>query len=405
MSFPPESEPQPADPRQVSPPTPDAAPDPGRQAFPVSAVLVVTDGAQWLPGVLATLAAQRHPDLSLVVVDNASTDASAALLARRIPPERLVTLPRRVGFGRAVDAGLACKAFGEPDFVLLVHDDLALAPDAVEAMVEAMVADPDLSIVGPKLREWGDDPILQAVGTTIDRFGRAETLLEPVERDQGQQDRQREVLYVSTAGMFLRAGVLSRVGGFDARFRLFRDDLDLCWRAWLLGERTEVVPAALGYHVAASSRRLRTVGRGRAWEGRELAERHSVATLLKCYGPLRLAGVLPLLLLLAVGKIAGFLVTRRFGDALAVLRAYGWNVLQLPRTLRRRSAVQRRRTASDVDIARLFAPGLPRVRSYVEAGAAWMAGGGTRALLEDATAEDSADGATDAIAQGGGSRT
>lgn len=354
----------------------------------VCAVLVVCDGAAELPSVLATLSAQRYAALDVVVVDNATRDGSRDLLARRVAPERLVRLKRRVGFGRAVGAALHHPAVSDADLLLLLHDDLALAPEATAVLAAAFATDPNLSIVGPKLREWSDQPTLQEVGMTVDLLGRAESLLEPGELDQGQQDGQREVLYVSTAGMMLRTDVLADVRGFDPRFPALRDDLDLCWRAWLQGHRVEVVPAAVGYHLAAASRHARPLGRGRAWEPRELAERNTMATLLKCYGLARLLWVLPLVLLVGACKVVAFLVTRRFSDALAVARAHVWNLAQLPRTLRRRRDVQRRRELADSELTRLFAPGLPRVRAYGEAAVGWVAGGGTRALLEDAELED-----------------
>jgi len=350
----------------------------------VAALLVVHNGEEWLSSVLATIAAQRYRQLDLVVVDNASRDGSAELLARRIPADRLITLPRNVGFGRAVAAALQHRAVAGADLLLLLHDDLVLAPDAIGRLVRAMVTDPTLGIVGPKLREWSADYVLQEVGMTADRFGRAESQLEPGELDQGQHDRQRDVLYVSTAGMMLRRELLRGLGGFDARFPAFRDDLDLCWRAWLAGSRVEVVPDAVGYHIAASSRLPRPPLAHRAGEARYLAERHTTAALLKNYSGSRLAWVLPVVLLLAVAKVVGFLATRRFADAAAVVRAYAWNLGQLPRTLRRRRLVQRRRRVSDGELARLFAPGLPRLRSYADAMAGWLAGGDTRALIDDA---------------------
>jgi GT2 family glycosyltransferase len=350
----------------------------------VAAVLVTRDGAEWLPSVLATLEGQRYPALDIVAVDNASSDRSAELLAARLPPEAILRLPRNAGFGRAVAAALTrFETVAEADLVLLVHDDLVLAPRALARMAKALLDDERVGIVGPKLRDWSGERVLQEVGMTIDRLGRSESLLEPAELDQGQHDAQREVLYVSTAGMLLRREVFRQVGGFDARFPLFRDDLDLCWRAWLAGHRVEVVPRAIGYHVAAASRHARPAGRGRAWEARYLAERHSIATLLKNYGWRHLLWVLPLVAFLGVVKVIGFTATRRFGDALATIAAWTWNLGQLPRTLRRRRRAQARREVADPELLRLFAPGLPRLRSYGEALGSWLAGGSTRALIDE----------------------
>ncbi len=357
-------------------------PDLGTPRVPrVYAVLVVNNAGEWLSEVLSTLQSQTYSDLDLVVVDNGSGDASRSILDERIPEEQTVRFRRNVGFGRAVMAALKRTELQSDDFVLLLHDDLVLAPDAIARMVEAFRQDPNLSIVGPKLREWSAEPILQEVGATIDRFGRSETPLELGELDQGQHDRQRDVLYVSTAGMLLRAEVLRATGGFDVRFPAFRDDLDLCWRAWMFGHRVEIVPTAVGYHIGAATRRLRRLGLGRV--PRELAERHTLASLLANYELRRLVWIFPVVLALAAVKVVGFLATRRFGDAIAVLRAYAWNLLHVPSTFKRRRRAQRGRTVTDGELAWLFAPGLPRARTYIEAVADWVAGGSTRAFLPE----------------------
>lgn len=359
----------------------------------VAAILVVHEGERWLPGVLATLARVRYPALDVVAVDSGSSDGSAALLAAKLPADRIVTMERNQGFGRAVAAAVAgSDVVTDADMILLLHDDVLLAPNALARMVAALLEDDSVGIVGPKLRDWSGDRVLQEVGLTIDRLGRAESRLEPGELDQGQHDQQRPVLYVSTAGMLMRRDVLRRVGGFDARFPVFRDDLDFCWRAWLAGERVEVVPAAVGYHIAAASRRARQVGRGKAWEPRYFAERHTLATLLKNYSLLQLAWVLPVVVLFGLFKLIGFLATRRFSDAVATVRAWAWNLVQLPFTLRRRRQVQARRSVSDRDLLGLFAPGLPRARSYAEAVGSWLAGGSTRALMDEGEDRQAIDG-------------
>jgi GT2 family glycosyltransferase len=355
----------------------------------VTAVLVVHNGNEWLPSVLATLAAQQYPALELVVVDSGSTDEGGELLSRRIPADRLIRLPRNVGFTRAVVGALTHPAVASADALLLLHDDVVLAPDAIAHLVKALRDDTSLAIVGPKLREWSDDGVLAEVGMTIDRFGRAETRAERGELDQGQHDRVAEVLYVNSAGMLIGREVFRELGGFDTRFPAYREDLDLCWRAWLRGYRVEVVPDAVGYHIGGG-RPGRTLGGGQHG-GRYLAERHSVATLLKNYSPVSLLWAVPITFALALAKVLAFLLVRRFGEASAVVRAYLWNIAQLPRTLRRRRAVQRRRTVPDRSVTRLFAPGLPRMRGYLETVGAWIAGGSTRALIEEEADEDVAE--------------
>ena len=345
----------------------------------VLALLVTHNGAPWLVPTLRTLRAQRYPNLEVVAVDNGSTDGSGDLLRGRLGEESVQVLPDNVGFGRAVAQAVRTPAAEAADYILLVHDDMALMPDAVQWLVDAMEKDPSLAVVGPKLREWDEEPVLQQVGMSADAFGRAEDQLGSDELDQGQHDGRGDVLWVSTAGMLLRREVLTSLGGFDQRFDAFRDDMDLCWRVWLAGRRVGVVTDAIGYHLGAATNGRRAMGLA---ETRFRIERHTLATLLKNYSGRRLAWVLPLGALVALVNIGALLLSRRFSEAFAIVRAAVWNLAQLPGTLRRRAAVQKVRRQPDKALASLFTPGLPRVQQYSDAIMEAVAGGNTTALVD-----------------------
>ena len=341
----------------------------------VLAVLVATDGEAWLPDVLEALEQQTYPHLDVIAVDNGSQDASREALLTRLSEDRVLVAERDLGFAGAVSMALDADPGG--DLVLFVHDDLALRPDAVEHLVAALTADPRLAVVGPKLVDWHDPERLQQVGWTVDVTGRADLGLEPDERDQGQRDEPRRPLVVSTAGMLVRRDVLESLGRFDRRYHVFRDDLDLCWRAWLAGWEVEVVPAAAGRHVraAASYHRL---GQSALLGPRYFAERNTLASLLKNYGALRLLLVVPLFLVVGLAKVVGFVATRQVGDAWQTIRAWAWNLVHLRRTLELRRHVQRMRRRADGELRDRFGRIGPRARAYGEAVADRLTGGDLR---------------------------
>jgi len=341
----------------------------------VVALLVTRDGTPHLRRCLSALAAQTYPHLELLAVDNASTDGAQALLVDLLGPDRVLLSDSDLGFAGAVDLALdaliardlaAATAARDDDLLLLVHDDLELEPDAVAELVAALVADERLAIVGPKLR-WLDEPDrLQSVGATIDLTGRVDDGLDPGELDQGQHDERDRVLFVSTAGMLARRQVFDELGRFDRRTQAFREDLDLCWRAVIAGHDVEVVTSAVGRHARRSAEHLHT-GRVAELGPRYLAERNTLAALLKNYGPERLVIVLPLAAIVGVAKVIGFLVARRVADARHTVAAWGWNILHLRGTLRARRRVQRARRRSDSELAVLFGRITPRLRAYLEA--------------------------------------
>ncbi|MFM1917145.1 MAG: hypothetical protein RJB01_660 [Actinomycetota bacterium] len=224
----------------------------------VTAIVVTKDGATWLPGVLTTLAEQvRAPD-AVVGVDNASSDSSALLLEESLGAARVVRNPVNAGFGGAVDEGV--RLLGSPipgddlvEWLWLLHDDSAPDPACLDALLLAADMFPTTAILGPKILGWHDRRLLLEVGVTVNADGRRITGLERREHDQGQHDGVREVLAVSTAGMLIRREVFEELKGFDPHLPLFRDDLDLCWRAWQRGHQVRVATDAIVHHREASA--------------------------------------------------------------------------------------------------------------------------------------------------------
>lgn len=340
----------------------------------ILAVVVVHDGEQWLDACLDGLEAQTHPELSVLAVDNGSTDGSRAILTRRLGEDRVLVAERDLGFGAAVSMALDAAASSDAEQVLFVHDDLVLAPEAVELLSRHLSADPRVAVVGAKLVDLDRPDRLQSVGMSVDVTGRADGGIEEDELDQGQRDHVQRPLYVSTGGMLVRRDAFEDLGRFDRRYHLFRDDLDLCWRAWLRGYDVEVVPSAVGRHVASASNYGR-LGQTAFLGPRYFAERNTLATLLKNYGAPRLLYVVPLYFLVGVAKVMGFVATRRVGDAWQTVRAWVWNLLHLRETWRLRRQVQSRRQRTDSELAPLFLRVGARLRAYAEAIGDWVAGG------------------------------
>ncbi len=116
-----------------------------------------------------------------------------------------------------------------------------------------------MAVLGPKVLDWSDRRVILEAGLAIDTAGRRISGTEPREIDQGQQDGDRDVLAVSSAGMLARRDVWDEVGGFDIGLSLFRDDVDFCWRVHAAGYRVRVITDAVVYHLEASARGRRQV--------------------------------------------------------------------------------------------------------------------------------------------------
>ncbi|MGH3486791.1 MAG: glycosyltransferase [Actinopolymorphaceae bacterium] len=234
---------------------------PGHQASAppiVTAVVVAHNGTQWLNELVAGLRAQRRRPDRVVAVDTGSRDGSGELLVEAFGPSVVLDAPARTGFGAAVAQAVRALPPAQPgEWLWLLHDDCAPAPEALGALLRLAAEVPSAAVLGPKLREWPAGRRLIEFGVSIAGSGNRETGLEFGEYDQGQHDTVRDVLAVSSAGMLVRRDVFERLGGFDPRFGLYRDDVDFGWRAVRAGHRVMVCPEALVFHAEASFRGLR----------------------------------------------------------------------------------------------------------------------------------------------------
>ena len=226
----------------------------------ITALLVVHDGATWLPEVVASITSQTQSADQILAIDTGSRDASAKLLkGARIPT---VTLDRATSFGQAVHYGvsqLPAPIEGVQEWLWILHDDCALDPHALEELTHAVADRPNIVMAGPKLLGWHDRTHLLEVGISIATNGSRWTGLEPQEYDQGQHDGNHEVLSVSTAGALIRRDVFEELGGFDINLELFRDDVDFGWRVHSAGHSVLAVTSAIGFHAQAASSERRAI--------------------------------------------------------------------------------------------------------------------------------------------------
>ncbi|MFO7591588.1 MAG: glycosyltransferase family 2 protein, partial [Acidimicrobiia bacterium] len=229
-----------------------AAPSPGAGAPPVVAVMVTCNPGPFLEEALAALVAQDYPALTVLVVDAGSRVDVSPRIAAVAPSAFVRRLDESPGFAAAANEVLA--AADRAAFLLVCHDDVVLDPDAVQVMVGEAYRS-NAAIVGPKLVNADDPRVLLEVGRAIDRLGGSHTGIEPGELDQEQHDGVRDVFYVPSVAMLVRADLFRELEGFDPETSPGSEDLDLCWRARLAGARVMVAPDARGRHHEAAMQR------------------------------------------------------------------------------------------------------------------------------------------------------
>ncbi len=234
------------------------------------------NGESWLPGCLDSLAAQTLAPAEVVVVDNGSSDGSAEIAEGR-GGVRVLRLGENLGFAAAANRGIAAVS---AEAVALVNTDVVLAPDWLERMAGALRLGPDVGSVACKMVDLDDPGVLYDAGDVLRRDGVCEQRGR-FERDAGRYDTPGEVFAACAGAALYRRGAVLDVGGFDERFFLYLEDVDLGLRLRLAGWRCRYEPVV-----------ARHAGEGSAPEGARSAwtwvERNTLLLAAKAF-PLRWA--------------------------------------------------------------------------------------------------------------------
>jgi GT2 family glycosyltransferase len=323
---------------------------------PVVVVMVTHDPGAWFDETLASLAAQTYPNLSVLVVDAASEVDPTPAVAARLPEAHVHRLEDDPGFGAA--ANVALELVEGAAFYLLCHDDIALEPGSVRALVEEAFRS-NAGVIGPKLVDWHAPDRLLQVGMNVDKTGALAPIAERHELDQEQHDAVRDVFVVPGASTLVRADLFAALGGFDPAIVGLGDDVDLCWRAHVAGARVLIGPAARVRHLEAYGERGRDDQRRR-----ELA-RHRLRTSLVAYGRWHRIRVLPQALLFALVEAAYAMLGGHPAHARDVLSAWPWNLRRLREVRARRRAVRATRSVSDKEVRALQVGGSARLSAFL----------------------------------------
>jgi N-acetylglucosaminyl-diphospho-decaprenol L-rhamnosyltransferase len=200
-----------------------------------------------------------HPP-KVVVVDNGSSDGSVAAVARALPAVTVLDPGANLGYARAANLGIAAT---DAPVVAVCNPDLEVREGAAGALLDRLDAESDLGAVGPMIRNTDGTiyPSARSVPRLRDAVGHGLLGLvwrtNPFTRRYRQLDadprRRRDVDWVSGAAVWLRRAALTTVGGWDDRYFMYVEDVDLCWQLRQRGWRVSYEPGAVVTHVQGAT--------------------------------------------------------------------------------------------------------------------------------------------------------
>lgn len=195
-----------------------------------------------------------------IVVDNGSRDGSSDLVRERFPGVRVVQNTENAGFARACNQGIAATT---APYVLLLNSDARLLPGSLQALLARAEAQPRCAIVGALIRNA--DGTFQASFSDFPSLAQELLMLTGVGRllygpwypshEAGEQRGALSVAWISGAAMLVRRAGMEAVGGFDERYFMYAEEMDLCCRCVRAGWEVWYEPAAVVLHLGGASGR------------------------------------------------------------------------------------------------------------------------------------------------------
>jgi GT2 family glycosyltransferase len=220
---------------------------------PLVAIIVLNwNGRDDTVACVESLRGSNYQNAKVLIVDNGSTDDSVAEFARRFPDLRCIQNGENRGFAEGNNVGMRAALAEGADYVFLLNNDATIEPEALDRLVAAAEAQPDVGIVGPKILYRDEPRRIWYAGGTISPLGRMGH--EGWNRiDEGQWDAPRETGYVTGCAFLVKRAVLVKVGLFAPEYFLLFEEADLCVRARREGFRCWVEPRAIVRHKVSSS--------------------------------------------------------------------------------------------------------------------------------------------------------
>jgi N-acetylglucosaminyl-diphospho-decaprenol L-rhamnosyltransferase len=199
---------------------------------------------------------------SIVVVDNSGGGASVRTLGDRAAAVTVLTPGRNLGMGGGTNRGVA--ALAPIEYVLVANPDVVVHQGAIATLVDALDAHPDWGIVGPTILTEAQTPYpsVRRFPTVGDAVGHAMLgrlwPTNPFTRRYREQGAAADGTadWVSGSCFLIRRELFEQLGGFDERYFMFAEDMDLCWRARQAGSVVGTAPTAVVTHAEGVSRRV-----------------------------------------------------------------------------------------------------------------------------------------------------
>jgi GT2 family glycosyltransferase len=217
----------------------------------VAVVIVIWNGMVDTLECLRSFRGDVYPNKQIIIVDNGSSDDSVARIRDSFPDVVILQTGENLGFTGGNNVGIRHAVKNGSDYVYLINNDTTVESDALEKLVQAAEANPQAGLLAPVIHDFDAPRAIWFAGSVVDlRRGAA---WHDNSHQPSRTELPYEVPWATGCAMLLRASLLNDLGGFDDRYYLSWEDVDLSLRVRNTERSVMVVPKARIYHKGGQS--------------------------------------------------------------------------------------------------------------------------------------------------------
>lgn len=314
----------------------------------ISIIIASLNGMHYLNDCLSSISNLDYPKekLEVILIDDGSQDKTYEFIKENFSNIKIIRNRRNRGVAASRNIGIK-NAKGK--LIAFLDNDVRVEKNWLFELVKAIEEDREIGICASKLLFKDKPEILNSTGGVMNIYADAWDR-GVFEKDRGQYDIERRVFFGCSAAMLVRREVLERIGYFDSRLYIY-EDVDLGWRVNLLGYKVIYVPTSIGYHKLGGTFQRNNL------EGKYILERNKIRIIIKNY---EVKTLLKNTFGLLKFKLARFKIRTQSAKQsklslfIFALAAWGWNIIYILDTLRKRKYIQKIKIIPDREIIRLM---------------------------------------------------
>lgn len=305
----------------------------------VTVVTLNYNGKHLLDKHYTSLMNQSYTNVDFIFVENGSSDDSEKFIKYTFPKVKIVKIKDNVGpvngYIRGADA-----AATDSKYIVICGNDTWFDRDWLKEQVLLMESDEKNGICGANQMNYKGNAQINKGGIPLDIFG------YPTSGNKG-------FFYVDGVSLMIKRDLYKKLGGYDEKFWVYVEEVDLAWRARLLGYNVVVAETAIFYHKGGATLdkvKVTDSAHTTTPQKRFLAEKNTLRMLLKNYSVVTLVYVLPIFFVLNFLEGLAFIILGKPRLIQSHFAAWLWNVKNFKNTMKKRREIQYNRIVSDTEI-------------------------------------------------------